>query len=52
LKNRNYIFKTTDRGDSWKVISPNIGNSAIKEKKSVAAGALVESTIKKGRRRK
>lgn len=28
----NYIFKTTDRGDSWKVISPNITNSAIKEK--------------------
>ena len=44
----NYIFKSTDRGDAWKVISPNITKSAIKEKQSFAAGALVESTIKKG----
>jgi photosystem II stability/assembly factor-like uncharacterized protein len=44
----NYIFKSTDKGDTWKVISPNIGNSAINEKKSFAAGALVESQIKKG----
>ena len=44
----NYIFKSIDRGDTWKVISPNIANSAFKSKKSAAAGALVESPIKKG----
>ena len=44
----NYIFKTIDRGDNWKVISPNIAISSIKDKKSNAAGALVESPIKKG----
>ena len=44
----NYIFKSIDRGDNWKVISPNIATSSIKEKNSTAAGALVESPIKKG----
>lgn len=44
----NYIFKSVDRGDTWKVISPNLTNSSNKEKKSFASGALVESQIKKG----
>ena len=44
----NYILKSTDRGDSWNVISPNLAKSSIKEKKSVAAGAVVESPLVKG----
>lgn len=44
----NYIFKSTDRGDTWKVISPNLSHSSIPYKKSFAAGALVESPIEKG----
>jgi len=44
----NYIFKSINRGDSWKVISSNIANSSNPEKKSFAAGALEESTITKG----
>lgn len=44
----NYIFKSIDRGDSWKVISSNISNSSNPEKKSFAAGALEESPITKG----
>jgi hypothetical protein len=44
----NYIFKTIDRGDTWKVVSPNITISSIKDKKSNAAGALVESPMVKG----
>ena len=44
----NYILKSSDRGDSWKVISPNLSVSSIKEKKSFAAGAVVESPIERG----
>lgn len=44
----NFIFKSVDRGDTWKVISPNFSVSSFKEKKSFATGALVESKIEKG----
>lgn len=44
----NFIFKTTDRGDNWQVISPNLAVSNINEKKSFATGALVESKTEKG----
>ncbi len=44
----NYIFKSRDRGNSWELISPNLAKSAIKEKRSFASGALVESHIQKG----
>ena len=37
----NYIFKSIDRGDSWKVISSNIANSSNPEKKSFADGPLL-----------
>ena len=30
----NFVFKSTDRGDNWQVISPNLGISSIKEKKT------------------
>ncbi|MEI6088408.1 MAG: hypothetical protein WCR66_12505 [Bacteroidota bacterium] len=44
----NYIFKSTNSGDTWNVISPNISISTFKDKNANAAGALVESPIKKG----
>ncbi len=44
----NYIFKSTDRGDHWKVISPNLTVTVNKEKRSFSTGALVESPIQKG----
>ena len=44
----NYIFKSNDRGDSWKVISPNLARSSNADKKSFSMGALAESLIEKG----
>jgi photosystem II stability/assembly factor-like uncharacterized protein len=44
----NYVFKSTDKGTSWKVISPNLAKSSIIEKTSFALGDLVESKIEKG----
>ena len=44
----NYVLKSSDRGDTWKAISPNLSVSSIKEKKSFAAGAIVESPVEKG----
>ncbi len=44
----NFVFKSIDRGDSFKIISPNLSISPLKEKKSFALGALVESRIEKG----
>lgn len=44
----NYIFKSTDRGDHWKVISPNLSIAANNEKRSFSCGALAESIIQKG----
>lgn len=44
----NFVFKSTDRGDHWNVISPNLGVSSAKEKRSFALGALVESKITAG----
>jgi Sortilin, neurotensin receptor 3, len=44
----NYVLKSIDRGDTWKVISPNLSISSIKEKKSFATGTIVESSITRG----
>ena len=44
----NYIFKSTDRGDSWKVISPNLTIAANKEKQSFSTAALAESFLQQG----
>jgi photosystem II stability/assembly factor-like uncharacterized protein len=44
----NYIFKSHDRGNSWKLISPNLAISATKEKRSFSTGALAESPLQKG----
>ena len=44
----NYIFKSTNRGDSWKVISPNLTIAEKAEKKSFSTGALAESYLQQG----
>ena len=44
----NFVFKSKDRGDTWKVISPNLAVSSIPAKKSFSVGALVESKLTKG----
>ena len=44
----NYVLKSTDQGDSWRVISPNLTNSSFEEKKSFATGTIVESPTEKG----
>ncbi|MEM8886560.1 MAG: hypothetical protein AAGD28_01150 [Bacteroidota bacterium] len=44
----NYIWKSENRGDQWKRISPDISVSAMEEKKSVAAGAVSESHLAEG----
>lgn len=44
----NYIFKSMDRGNHWKVISPNLSRSSLPAKKSFSTGALAESPIVKG----
>jgi photosystem II stability/assembly factor-like uncharacterized protein len=44
----NFVFKSLNRGDSWRVISPDLAVSAHEEKKSVAAGAIAESPLEPG----
>jgi len=44
----NYVFASFDRGGNWEVISSDLGKSKYPEKQSMAAGALVESTISEG----
>jgi len=44
----NYVFKSLDRGDSWKLISPDLSVSAHKERKSEAIGAIAESPLEPG----
>ncbi len=44
----NYIFKSLNRGESWQLISPDLSESALPEKKSVAAGAIAESPLEPG----
>jgi photosystem II stability/assembly factor-like uncharacterized protein len=44
----NYIFKSTNRGDDWEMISPDISVSADRNRKSDAAGAIAESPLKQG----
>ena len=44
----NFVFKSTNRGDNWEMISPDLTKSKHNDKKSLSAGALVESTRKAG----
>jgi photosystem II stability/assembly factor-like uncharacterized protein len=44
----NYVFKSQNRGDSWRLISPDLAVSANKERKSDAIGAIAESPLEPG----
>ncbi len=44
----NFVFKSLNRGDSWRVISPDLAISGHEEKKSMAAGAIAESPMEPG----
>jgi hypothetical protein len=44
----NYIFKTLNQGDTWRLISPDLTESAIEGKRSGAMGAIAESPLKPG----
>ena len=44
----NYVFKSVDRGDSWKLISPDLARSADPRRLSTAAGAMAESPLDPG----
>jgi photosystem II stability/assembly factor-like uncharacterized protein len=44
----NYVMKSINQGDQWNVISPDITMSSDPEKRSVSAGAVTESEVRKG----
>ena len=45
----NYLFKSTNKGDTWKVISDNLTiPNKFKNKTSYSAGAIAESKLEKG----
>jgi photosystem II stability/assembly factor-like uncharacterized protein len=44
----NYVFKSTNRGDNWKLISDDLSHSSDPKKNSLAAGAFAESPIQPG----
>ena len=43
-----HVLKSTDRGDTWAVISKDITQSTDPNKKAWAGGAIAESKLKKG----
>ena len=45
----NFVFKSTNRGDSWEPISKNLIELSVKkDKKSFSAGSIAESKLEKG----
>lgn len=44
----NYVFKSRDRGDTWRLISPDLARSADPARLSTAAGAIAESPLDAG----
>ncbi len=44
----NFVFKTTDRGDHWEKISPDLSLPTDPQKRSLATSALAESSLKAG----
>jgi hypothetical protein len=44
----NYVLKSTNRGDTWNVISPNLSLSSDQQKNSFATGTIAESPLQKG----
>ena len=44
----NYVFKSSDRGDTWRLISPDLARSTDPARSSTAAGAIAESPLDPG----
>ncbi len=44
----NYVFKSSNRGDDWEVVSPDISKTQDRKLDSKAAGAIAESSLKQG----
>lgn len=44
----NFVFKSTNRGDDWERISPDLSVSSDLEKQALATTALIESRLQKG----
>lgn len=44
----NYVFKSTNRGDNWQLISGNIAKSQDADRQSVAAATIAESPLQRG----
>jgi hypothetical protein len=44
----NYLFKSSDKGNNWELLSPDFSKSSSPAKVSTAAGALAESPLKAG----
>jgi len=44
----NYVFKSLNRGDAWRLISPDLSKSADPDRLSFAAGAAAESPLEPG----
>ena len=44
----NYLFKSSNRGDEWSLISPNIAMPKDPRRHSLAAGAIAESPLVRG----
>jgi photosystem II stability/assembly factor-like uncharacterized protein len=44
----NYVYKSTDKGDHWQRISPDLSQSKYRAKNSLAASAFCESPLEPG----
>ena len=44
----NYVMKSTNRGDDWEIISPELSQIRKKTKEEIGAGALAESFFDEG----
>ena len=43
-----YLFKSTDKGDNWDLISPDLSESMREGNRSTTVGAIMESPLKQG----
>lgn len=44
----NFVFKSLNRGDTWRLLSPDLSHSAFPAKTSTAVGAIAESPLEPG----
>ncbi len=44
----NYVFRSRNRGDDWKLMSGNIARSKDSARNSIAASSIAESSLEKG----